>query len=186
MRATRSALLIGAGAVLALVTAACGSGSGAPDTATPTASATSSASAAVIPDGEFTAAPDGVVNEDTGEVVGDHVVPEWDAQSREAVTRTAEKAMTAFARPGMAADQWWDELEPLLSSAAQLDYSYTDPANVPASAVTGPGTLVDDSSAYLGYVEVPTDAGTYTVVLSRLDGAAPWLVERLAPPDGQG
>jgi len=183
---TRGALLLGAGAVLVLVTAACGSSSGASGAVAPTPSATSSASPSVLPEGEFTAAPDGVVNEDTGEVVGDHVVPVWDTQSREAVTRTAEKAMTAFARPGMAADQWWDELEPLLSAAAQLDYSYTDPANVPASAVTGPGTLVDDSSAYLGYVTVPTDAGMYTVVLSRLDGAAPWLVERLAPPDGQG
>ena len=52
----------------------------------------------------------------------------------------------------------------------------------PAPAAAGP--VVPDP---LGLdVTVPTDVGTYTVILSRQDGAAPWLVERLTPPDGLG
>ena len=41
-----------------------------------------------------------------------------------------------------------------------------------------------ETSAYIAGVEVPTDAGVYTVILSRVDGASPWLVERFTPPEG--
>ena len=92
--------------------------------------------------------------------------------------------MAAFARPGLDYDTWWAELTPLLTQQAQQDYAYVDPANVPASAVTGPGVLVDERSAYVADVEVPTDAGTYTLVLTRTDAAAPWLTSRFTPPTG--
>lgn len=90
--------------------------------------------------------------------------------------------MAAFARPTLGHDTWWAELEPQLSAQAQRDYAYVDPANVPATAVTGAASIVEESSAYLARVQVPTDAGLYVVVLSRLDGAAPWLTERITPP----
>lgn len=172
-----------------LATAACATSAGTGPTTTPDAASPASASPAPtsgMPSGTFTPAPDGAVNEDTGEVVGEHVVPRWDDRSRAAVVEAATTAMRAFARPDLDDVAWWDELEPLLSAQAQLDYAYTDPANVPARGVTGDATLVDDTSAYVGRVAVPTDVGSYTVVLSRQDGAAPWLVERITPPDGLG
>ena len=30
---------------------------------------------------------------------------------------------------------------------------------------------------------MPTDAGTYGVLLSRTDGPSPWQVERITPPE---
>lgn len=129
--------------------------------------------------------PSGAVNDDTGEAVGEHVIPVWDDAARAAAIRTASAAMTAFARPHLEHDTWWAGLEPLLTYDAAVDYSYTDPANVPASEVTGRATVVGEASAYLASVQVPTDAGIYTVLLVRADGDAPWLVERLAPPEGR-
>jgi hypothetical protein len=54
---------------------------------------------------------------------------------------------------------------------------------VPVSAVTGVGVLVDEASANVAVVEVPTNAGTYTLTLSRLYGDSPWAVERIMPPE---
>ncbi|GGO94016.1 hypothetical protein GCM10011584_34050 [Nocardioides phosphati] len=92
--------------------------------------------------------------------------------------------MKAFAKPKLDYDTWWDGLAPYLSASAQQAYSMTDPANVPASKVTGPSALAPSESDYLANVEVPTNVGTYTVLLSRLDGGSRWLVERLTPPEG--
>jgi len=130
--------------------------------------------------------PSGAVNEDTGEVVGEHAVPVWDAAAKASAAHAASAAMTAFLRPELDYETWWADLEPLLTYEAAVGYSYTDPANVPASKVTGPAVVRDGDSAYLASVEVPTDAGTYTVVLVRADGDAPWLVERLNPPVAKG
>ncbi|WP_157075281.1 hypothetical protein [Arthrobacter luteolus] len=91
--------------------------------------------------------------------------------------------MTAFARPSLEEDTWWAELEPLLNEQAAQDYAYVDPANIPATAITGPGSLTDESSAYVGYVDVPTDAGIYRLILNRSDAGSPWLVSRISPPE---
>ncbi|WP_152275396.1 hypothetical protein [Arthrobacter koreensis] len=91
--------------------------------------------------------------------------------------------MSAFARPSLDEDTWWAELGGLLNEEAAQDYAYVDPANIPATAVTGPGVLTDESSAYVGYVDVPTDAGVYRLILNRTDAVAPWLVSRISPPE---
>ncbi len=46
--------------------------------------------------------------------------------------------------------------------------------------------LVDDSSAYLARVRVPTDAGPYVVLLAREGAGEAWLVERITPPGTSG
>jgi hypothetical protein len=92
--------------------------------------------------------------------------------------------MTAFAKPSAEYDTWWDALAPYLTETAQQAYSYTDPANVPASKVTGTAHLGPSESDYLATVTVPTDVGTYTVLLSRPETNTGWLVERLTPPEG--
>jgi len=112
--------------------------------------------------------------------------PTWDDIDRAAAVAAAVEAVTLFARPDVPYEQWWAELAPLMSAQAQLDYQYVDPVNVPVRAVTGDGVLVDETSASIAGVEVPTDVGTYTVTLSRADDGAPWLVERFTPPRGEG
>ncbi len=96
----------------------------------------------------------------------------------------AEKALTAFARPDLSSTDWWAALSPLLTPQAQQDYQSVDPANIPAHKLAGSGTIVDESSTYAVSVEVPTDAGTYTIILTRRDGASPWLASRFTPPAG--
>ncbi|MGW6132392.1 hypothetical protein ACWFNE_20395 [Cellulomonas sp. NPDC055163] len=112
--------------------------------------------------------------------------PVWDEASRVAAVAAATGAVAAFARPGLPYEQWWAELAPALSVQAQMDYQYVDPANVPARAVTGPAVLVDEASASVAGVQVPTDVGPYTVVLSRASAGQGWLVERITPPEGLG
>jgi len=132
----------------------------------------------------FTPAPDGAIDEDSGETHGPRPVPTWDAESRESATAAAVKVMTAYARPDLSFDQWWADLQPLLDSKATQDYSYMDPARIVATGVTGPAVITDDTSAYVAFVDVPTNAGTYGVVLSRADADAPWLAGRFILPEG--
>jgi hypothetical protein len=132
-----------------------------------------------------TAEPDapGLIDEDTGEVITPRAVPQWDLDSRASAAAAGEAVMRAFARPDRHHDSWWAEIEPLLSSEAQIDYAYVDPANIPASQITAEPTLAEDSSPYIAHVQVPTDVGTYTVLLSRQNANAPWLAERITPPE---
>ena len=148
---------------------------------TPTTTVTSSASPTMPDLDQFTPPPSGLVDEDTGETVEPQPVPEWDEASRVAVVDAAEAAMTAFARPDLDYDTWWAGVEPLLTPEAAEDYAYVDPANIPVREVTGEGFIVNDASAYVATVEVPTDAGRYQLVLNRKNADAPWLVSRITP-----
>ncbi|WP_340290908.1 hypothetical protein [Aquipuribacter hungaricus] len=140
----------------------------------------------LLPDlDQFSPPPSGVlgeVDEDTGQLIEAQAVPTWDEPSRAEAVAAAETAMAAFARPDLEDVAWWDGVEPLLSAEAARSYAYVDPASIPATGLTGAGTLVEQTSAYVAGVQVPTDAGTYLLILSRTDAAAPWLVERFDPP----
>lgn len=154
---------------------------------TPSASPTASPTGIVMPDlDQFTTAPSGTALDEEGgaTTVDPKPAPPWDADQRAAAIAAAEKALTAFARPDLSPTDWWAALSPLLTSQAQQDYQYVDPANIPAHQVTGAGQIVDESSRYAVYVDVPSDAGMYTIVLTRINGAAPWLAARFTPPEG--
>lgn len=97
--------------------------------------------------------------------------------------KRGREALRLWARPSMGADAWWDDLEPYLTAQAQQDYSYTDPANVPVTKLTGAATLVELDTRRVAIVHVPTDAGLYAVTLSRSPESPTWLVERIAPPE---
>ncbi|GAB4082769.1 hypothetical protein GCU67_20305 [Modestobacter muralis] len=112
------------------------------------------------------------------------VPPSQDAASSVAAVDLAQRAMTAFARPTLGADPWFTELAPLLTPATRSAYTGTDPAEVPARAVTGGGRLEESTSAFLAYVVIPTDVGDYRLLLSRESGTADWLVETITAPDG--
>jgi len=110
--------------------------------------------------------------------------PVNDAASSASALALSTKAMTAFARPQVPAQRWWRELWPLLSETARAAYTGTDPANVPAHGVTGAGTLLPTTTGYLVSVRLPTDVGSWTVLLKRPGQNAPWAVERFTPPAG--
>lgn len=102
---------------------------------------------------------------------------------RRAATDLGVRVMELFARPGVEADTWWEDLEPHLSAQARHDYAYVDPRNVPASNVTGTGDLVTMDSPRVAIVHVPTDAGLYAVTLSRSPAEPEWVAERITPPE---
>jgi hypothetical protein len=122
--------------------------------------------------------------------------PEWDPASRQQAEAAGDAVMRAYARPVPGAETsvieagWWETLAPLLTPDAQDAYAYVDPAEVPATAVTGPAALVEpgadggqNTTAFLATVQVPTDVGTYNVLLARTGDGAPWLAERITPPE---
>lgn len=137
------------------------------------------------PGADLSPAPTGV-EDDTqpGVTITPLAVPTWDASSRAAAVARAAEIMTAFAQPTRPYEDWWADLAPLLSEQAQQDYSFVDPTNIPVSALTGAPVLVDESSAFLARVEVPTDVGVYELLLSRTDATAPWVGESITPPAG--
>lgn len=181
-----------AGTGLAVVAVLTGCAHGAAAGAPAASETVQSKSQAAAEAGDATASPTspsssaaGTLNYDSG-LPTDVPEPVWDDASRAAAAQAAAAAMTAFARPNLPYEQWWAELAPHLSVQAQIDYQYVDPINVPARAVTGQAVARAEPSASVVQIPVPTDVGTYTVVLSRADAAAPWLVERFTPPEGLG
>lgn len=108
----------------------------------------------------------------------------WDDTVRQAARDAARTAVVAFAATDQPADAWWDGLEPLLTPQARPVYQDVDPRLVPVTEVTGEPEITDETSTLLAEVAVPTDVGPYTVLLTRADGAAPWLAEQIRPPEG--
>lgn len=107
----------------------------------------------------------------------------WDQASKDRAVDVAEMAVADFARPSVSEEHWANDLARWLTPQATADYSAVDPANVPATRVTGAATLtVDEANGYGVIATVPTDAGTYTVQLLRTGMEAPWKVNRLTPP----
>ncbi len=143
-----------------------------PSSSTPSSSSSSSESDAPL------------VDEDTGETIAPEVVPTWDDKSRSSAIAAGEEAMRLYARPGVSQQRWFDDLSPLMTRQAQQDYAYVYPESIVATSVTGPGVIVDDISAYVVHVSVPTDVGAYTVLLIRQDGASPWRISKYTPPEG--
>ncbi|MEJ5913767.1 hypothetical protein [Pseudokineococcus sp. 1T1Z-3] len=158
----------------ALMLGACSSAPTVPDSAPPTSVSAPPTGSSATPLAE---------GPDYGEDVPDaEPLPTWDADARAAAVQHAGATMTAFARPGLPEQQWWNELAPLMTVSGQDAYGAVDPAEVPARQVTGEAVLVDDSSAWLARLEVPTDVGAYEVLLAREDAAAPWRTETITPP----
>ncbi|RKN50487.1 hypothetical protein D7223_01440 [Micromonospora endolithica] len=82
----------------------------------------------------------------------------------------------AWARPELPADRWWAGVRPY-SVAAYADLLATvNPANVPATRITGPGRAAA-ATAERTDVDVPTDAGMLRVVCVRSGDR--WLVATL-------
>lgn len=108
-------------------------------------------------------------------------VPEAAPESQMDAVTAATATLTAFARPALPEEQWWNELLPLLSQKGAVAYEGTLPSNIPVTAVTGTAAVLEASTDVATLVEVPTDAGPYIVTLVRGSSAEPWLAERIRP-----
>lgn len=108
-------------------------------------------------------------------------IPEANPTSQTDAVAAAAAAVTAFARPSLPEEQWWNELLPLLSQKGAVAYEGTLPSNISVTAVTGAGVVLDASTDVATLVQVPTDAGAYIVTLVRGSTKEPWLAERIRP-----
>ena len=109
-----------------------------------------------------------------------------DQASRASAAVSGKQVMTLFARRDVSANQWSNDLSPLLTAKAAQTYKYVDPRNVPPTKITTPVTLTPASTPLVARVSVPTDAGVYLVILSRTDESPKWLADRIMPPEGSG
>lgn len=110
-----------------------------------------------------------------GEVTGEPIETDAPATARDETQSrdfdryivAAEAFIEAYARPseGTSSEQWWSEVEPLLTPSAREDYSWVDPAVVPFTQITAESVVVptDAPDRVLRVVRVFTDAGPYLV-----------------------
>jgi len=91
--------------------------------------------------------------------------------------------MRAFVAHDRGYDEWWADLSQYLGEDAKEAYAYTDPANVPASEVTG-RSLLSSVQVRTLTVLVPTNIGSYSVEFVREKDGGPWVIYRLRPPEG--
>lgn len=106
-----------------------------------------------------------------------------DEASRSAALELAETAMGLFARPDVPYEVWWADLEPVLSARGTAAYVTVDPARIPVRQVSGPAGLPGWTTPEVARVSVPTDVGSYLVVVSRSDADPVWRVERFIAPE---
>ena len=162
---------------VALLCVSCGSDSGTDKT-----SAEESITTSPMPSAPVSLSADGAPQAPGSTVPPTTGIP-WDQASKERAVEVAQDAMTDFARPDVEEKQWANDLARWLTPQATADYSSVDPANIPASSVTGPATLtVDEANGFGVIAAVPTNAGTYTLQLLRTGKDSPWKVNRLTPP----
>ena len=102
---------------------------------------------------------------------------------RAAVSR-AVAFMIAFIEPTSTA-RWFAGVRPYLSTAGRVAYGGTDPQNIPARKIEGNAVLVAFQPT-VARVAVPTNAGIYAVILTRLDVLSDWAVERAIPQGDAG
>ncbi len=75
---------------------------------------------------------------------------------------------------GVTAAAWLAGMRPYCTDSLATELTGVDPAGVPATATTGPATLVPHDAGF-AQVQVPLDAGTLTLRL--LASAGRWLVD---------
>ncbi|MFF2772823.1 hypothetical protein ACFVUP_37570 [Streptomyces bacillaris] len=102
-----------------------------------------------------------------------------------AAIAVAERAMHAYARPALPASVWLEGIAGFLTPQAVAAYRYTDPSQVPVTAVTGVGVAgAGEDYVTNATVTVPTNVGTYTLQLTRPELSAGWLVNVITDPQG--
>jgi hypothetical protein len=110
----------------------------------------------------------------------------WDNGAADEALEIAEQVLTAQLDTDRHEDEWWEDWSQYLSPHALELYQFVPPEAIAPATITGPAVLNAVSEPSVALVDVPTDLGMYRIVLTRLDGAAPWLVDAVTPPEGLG
>lgn len=97
----------------------------------------------------------------------------------------ADKVMTTYAQPRLSPEAWAQQMTPLLSQSGAIAYEGQDPTTIPATKITGHDKILPGATNVALTVQVPTDAGDYTVALSRSGDSAPWLADEIRPVNGE-
>ena len=116
----------------------------------------------------------------TGGTEGD-LLPTTSPEEEAAAAQAAVRVVQTFGQPELTPEAWMEAMYPVLSTKGATAYLHTDPANIPVTAVVGKPTVLTGLTATYAIVDVPTDAGLYTVTLTRDDDNSPWLAERIRP-----
>jgi hypothetical protein len=122
--------------------------------------------------------PPGAAAGRPGPSAPDSLVPGDETRVRSA----AVAAVTDFVARTRSYGDWWGAFAPHLTPEARQAFEFTDPASIPATAVTDDGVLSAAPDGTSAAVLVGTDVGQYRVELVRQSVDAPWLVDRLSPP----
>ncbi|MBG6240206.1 hypothetical protein IWX78_003201 [Mycetocola sp. CAN_C7] len=126
------------------------------------------------------AAPSTSTPQPTGGTEGD-VLPTAPLEAGAAAAEAAVRVVQTFGQPELTPEAWMEAMYPVLSTKGATAYLHTDPANIPVTAVVGEPAVLTGLTATYAIVDVPTDAGLYTVTLTRDDEDSPWLAERIRP-----
>lgn len=115
--------------------------------------------------------------------------PTWDATATQQAGEAAVAATNAWLRKNVSLEVWWADASRYFADGVAQVYAPTAQSNIPGTHTIAMPTVVPRSSAYLADVVMPTDAGPYTLLLSRDPESTlpnPWLVERITPPPAAG
>lgn len=173
----RTSLAIATAVVIAAALTGCASTSAPPSVSVPAAAPTSAATSddgqpKVTGPGQVTpsAQPTAPVNAE------DPITPTQEG----AATGTASGFVSAYVDKSVTGDAWAKGWMPYLTTQAQAAYEGTNQQAVPGTTLSGTVKLEDGGTNGAAIVDVPTDAGTYTVQLNQVNGA--WKVLRAVLP----
>lgn len=107
-----------------------------------------------------------------------------DAAQEGAATGAASGFVAAYIDKTVTGAAWAKGWMPYLTVQAQAAYEGTSQQRVPGRTLTGTAILQDGATNGAAVVEVPTDAGTYSVQLNQVDGS--WKVLRAILPGAAG
>jgi hypothetical protein len=155
-------------AALCLPLTACSNTSSEPETGSSTSTSGAPASSEPAPDA---GAPlDGLED--------DHGTPVQGAGQEPG--EAAATVVATWARPQLSAQQWWSDLEPMLSASAQQAYGYTDPTSIPALQVLSTSRVrTEQTTPTYEVVDVKTTSGTVRVNLTRTTVDSGWVMDRM-------
>ena len=97
---------------------------------------------------------------------------------RNAALLAALTYIRLWARPTLARNAWYTGVQPMVTQAYAQLLAVTDPAHVPAQAVTGRPRVVSADTAVV-VADVPTDGGLIRVTVASTGGR--WLIDNARP-----
>ncbi|GAB3266970.1 hypothetical protein GCM10027425_33530 [Alteromonas gracilis] len=103
------------------------------------------------------------------------------APAQPAPQAVAREVVTRWARPDLAAEEWWTQLQPLLAPRGLQNLAGTDPANIPRLRVLSVGAPRIENGVY-AEVLMATTVGDVTVTLSRPQEGS-WKVGTIELPE---